>query len=182
MKEGMAKTSMGRFSIPLTRQQEQFSIAYIHAIASVAGYSIDKTEVDVDSIDLTIIQCGDDDEDYPDIEGLRVQLKCTYANVPDRERGVLRFPLKVKNYNDLRRNSFFPRILIVVHTPRNLGEWLTHSEEGLSLYHSAYWVSLRNAPATENQENVTVNVPLNQKFTVDELTRIMDLLARGERP
>jgi hypothetical protein len=177
----MAKTSMGRFTIPPTIQQEQFSIAYVRAIASVAGYSIDKPEVDTDSIDLAIVQCGDD-EFYPDIERLHVQLKCTYTHVPNEEQGCIKFPLKIKNYNDLRRNCAIPRILVVVHTPREVHGWLTHSEDSLSLYHSAYWVSLRNAPATENQDSVTIDVPLNQKFTVDELSSIMNLLAMGEKP
>jgi len=39
------------FQMPLKRQQEQFSLAYIHAIASVAGYSIEEIRVDIDSID-----------------------------------------------------------------------------------------------------------------------------------
>lgn len=172
---------MGRFTIPLTRQQEQFSLAYIRSIASVAGYSIEEIHVDVDSIDLTITQCGNDEE-YPMIEGLRVQLKCTYAHTPNVEKGCIKFPLDVKNYNDLRRKSLNPRVLVVLHTPKDLDSWLKHSDDCLTLYHNAYWLSLRDYPITENKENITIDVPLSQKFTVDELTKLMDLLATGERP
>lgn len=173
---------MGRFTIPLTAQQEQFSIAYVRAIASVAGYSVEKPEVDADSIDLRITQCGGEDDTYPDIEGLGVQLKCTYAHTPNEEQGCIKFPLSIKNYNDLRRNNMSPRILVVVHTPKDLAGWLAHSDDSLTLYHSAYWVSLRNHPATQNTNNITIDVPLNQRFTVDGLVRIMDLLATGEKP
>jgi len=35
-----------------TRQKEQFSIAFVRAIAAVSGYNITRCEVDDDSIDL----------------------------------------------------------------------------------------------------------------------------------
>jgi hypothetical protein len=170
---------MTQFTMPLTQQQEQFSIAYVHSIASAAGYGIEEVRVDIDSIDLTITQYGQDNA-YPLIEGLRVQLKCTYAYKP-RSDGI-HFPLRVKNYNDLRRDCLNPRILVVLYTPKEVGNWLEHSDNYLSLYHCAYWKSLRGKPPTKSSDNVTITIPKSQQFTVDALLQIMDLLAQGRRP
>jgi len=42
----------------ISQQQEQFSRAYVHAIASVAGFTIYTPQVDDDSVDLGIAQTG----------------------------------------------------------------------------------------------------------------------------
>jgi len=170
---------MARFSIPKNSRQEQFSIAYIRSIASVAGYAVDETRVDVDSVDCTIVQPGDSDE-FPEIEGLRVQAKCTYAHRP--KSGSIRFPLSIKNYNDLRRECMNPRILVIVHVPQQIGNWLRHWNDSMSLYHCAYWLSLRGQPPVPNSTNVTVTIPTSQVFTVDALVAMMDGLAEGIRP
>lgn len=40
----------------ISQQQEQFSRAYVHAIASVAGFTLYIPQVDDDSVDLGIAQ------------------------------------------------------------------------------------------------------------------------------
>lgn len=169
---------MSAFKLPLPRQQEEFSIAFVHAVASTAGFSIEEIRVDVDSVDLTIMQFGTDD-DFPFFDSLRVQLKCTYAHRP--HGGHFPFPLSVKNYNDLRRRTAYPRILVVVHIPENVDNWLEQSEDSLALYHCGYWISLRDMPATSNTKSVTVNILTAQRFTVAQLQEIMRLIAEGER-
>ena len=43
----------------LNEQKEQFSLAYIRAVAAQAGYQITKPELDNDSVDGTLIaDCG----------------------------------------------------------------------------------------------------------------------------
>jgi hypothetical protein len=167
---------MTEFIMPETTQQEQFSIAYVHSIASAAGYGIEEIRVDVDSIDLSIVQYGQGDEN-PEIDTLRAQLKCTYKFKP-KEDG-LHFQLKKKNYDDLRRKCIFPRVLIVLYVPDNVEKWLQHSDSNLSLYHCAYWLSLREMPSRDTD---SVMVTLTKKFTIDELKRIMNLLAQGRQP
>lgn len=167
---------MSVYTMPLTQQQEQFSIAYVHSIASAAGYGVEGIRVDVDSVDLMITQYGQDDI-FPEIDVLQVQLKCTYAHKPKADG--IHFPLKLKNYDDLRRNCHNPRILVVVYVPNTVDDWLSHSDDSLALRHSAYWVSLRNSPAVTT-DTPTVVAP--NKFTVDALKQIMNLLVKGLRP
>lgn len=168
--------TMAAYTMPLTTQQEQFSLAYVHSITSAAGYGLEEIRVDVDSVDLTIVQYGEG-ESYPQIEGLRVQLKCTYAHPPSADG--LHFPLKAKNYDDLRRECMNPRILVVLYVPNDVSRWLIHEKDSLSLYHSAYWLSLRGRPRRDTE---TVTVILKDAFTVGSLQAIMQAIAKGIRP
>lgn len=170
---------MNDFTIPLTTRQEQFSIAYLRAIASVAGYSIEEMHVDMDSLDASIMQRGNE-QGFPLIESLRVQLKCTYSHSP--KNGHLAFPLSKKNYDDLRRECLNPRILVVVHVPKNLDDWIDHQNQQMLLRHEAYWKNLHGMPATSNKDSITVKLDTKQKLTVGELQRLMNILARGQKP
>lgn len=176
---------MGNYKISDTKRQEQYSLAYIKAIASVAGYSVDDVSVDEDSIDLTINQRADpnsDGEDYPLLEGLRVQLKCTYSHQPNPETNCIHIDISRKNYQDLRRpKTVIPRILVVLYTPREFDGYLRHIDLSMELLNTAHWLSLQGwEPLPEGQNSKTVQVPLNQKFTVSSLRQMMDCLAIAE--
>lgn len=84
----------------LNDQKEQFSIAYVRAVASVAAAKVSRVEVDDDSVDVTLERSGGC------APRLDLQLKCT--GVDDHPAGVVTFPLKLKNYDDLRRRTLAP--------------------------------------------------------------------------
>ncbi|MEN8221436.1 MAG: DUF4365 domain-containing protein [Pseudomonadota bacterium] len=160
-------------------------MAYIHAIAAAAGFGIEKPQIDMDSVDLVVKQYGDSQlEDYPEYDALYVQLKCTSRSELIKADHIA-YPLKIKNYNYLRKKTMNPSILIVLHVPEETQDWLKCSEQELTLCYSAYWLSLENKPDVTNgkkDQRVTVHVPLKNKLTVKELERIMNLLAKGEKP
>jgi len=177
---------MKSFKLHDSLQKEEFSIAYIHAIAAAAGFGIENPRIDVDSVDLVVKQYGDSQlEDYPFYEALNVQLKCTSRSELIKTDHIA-YPLKIKNYNDLRQKTMNPRILIVLQVPEETQDWLKCSEQELTLRYSAYWFSLKKEPAVpitgKKDQKVTVHVPLKNKMTVKELQRIMNLLAKGEKP
>ena len=161
------------------QQKEQFSNAYIRAIAATAGYNVYKPEVDDDSVDWGIGARGRSGTvRSPKLE---LQLKCTSREILKDEH--LAFPLKLKNYNELRYDDYqIPRILVVVIVPDNVSNWLTQTEESLALRHCAYWLSLRGTGETTNVESMTVHLPRRQVFSVDGLTQIMKRIANGELP
>ncbi len=162
----------------LSNQKEQFSAAYVRAIASVAGYAVSRPEVDVDSVDLTLSAHGLQGETRS--PKLDIQLKCTARK---GSGAILRFPLKRKNYDDLRGEGFLvPRILVVVTVPAKPQEWLVQSEEQLALRHCGYRLSLREAPETRNEASVTVEIPRGSILSVEALARIMKGIAQGETP
>ncbi len=170
---------MSNFIMPLTQQQEQFSQAWLHAVASVAGYSVEFTKVDIDTIDARIVQFGKNGK-HPKGELVNVQLKCTYARTP--KNGSLKFPLDIRSYDRLRPKVLNPRILLVLHVPSKCEGWLSYGLDQMVLQHCAYWTSLTGKPSTKNIKSVTIDIPLSQKFTVNKLKQMMNLVAKGQRP
>lgn len=176
----------GNYKLSDVKRQEKYSLAYIGAISSVAGYSVDDVEVDEDSIDFTINQRADsesDGEDYPLIEGLKVQLKCTFAHQPNPNTNSIHLTISRKNYQDLiRARTVVPRILVVLYTPREFDAFLNHADFSMELLNTAHWLCLRGWESLpEGQNSIVVRVPLNQRFTVSTLRGMMDCLATTEQ-
>ncbi len=162
----------------LNTQKEEFSYAYIHAVASTAGYSfqIASRPLDLGGIDVTITGTSADEAQYS--PQLDVQVKSTSRDVVSDE--FIRYPLKLKNYNELRKEkTIAPRILVIVLIPDNIDEWVHQSEAELCMRHCGYWMSLRGQPETQNTESVTVNLPRQQLFTVNVLKNLMQRIQAG---
>lgn len=163
----------------INQQKERFSDAYLQAVAAVAGFVCYKPQPDVDSVDWGIGAVGGKGTiRSPRIE---LQLKCTARNLMDDHQ--IRYPLPLKNYDELRAENYqVPRILVVVVIPTEVNEWLIHSEEQLAMRYCGYWVSLRGMPETHNESTVTVHVPRSQRFAVDALCQMMDRIGDGGQP
>lgn len=161
------------------QQKEQFSKAYVRAVAAVGGYTVHEPEVDDDSINLGLAATGG--HGLYRSPRLELQLKCTAQSVLDEE--CLRFPLKIKNYNDLRLQNFLvPRILIVVTVPDRIEDWVLQSEQELAMRHCGYWISIRGMDESANSETVTIAIPRGQQFTVECLTSMMQRIRDGGLP
>jgi Domain of unknown function (DUF4365) len=161
----------------ISQRKEQFSFAFVRAVATVAGNMVAEPAVDDDSIDLWI--GGRVGEDIPRPPRIELQVKCTSARVTRGEHLV--YALKRKNYDDLRlADPIVPRILVVVLVPTDESEWLRQTEEELSLRYCAYWTSLRGMEETKNRGRVTIHVPRANIFSVEGLRDLMKQAARKE--
>lgn len=134
----------------ITTQKEEFSYAYISAVASTAGYSfqIAPRPLDMVGVDVTITGLV-----FPGSRRrtrLDLQLKCTSQDILDNEN--IKFPLEIKNYNELINSNpnDDPLLLVVVLVPEKVEDWLRQSETELCLRRCAYWVSLRGQPESTN--------------------------------
>ena len=162
----------------INSQKEQFSRAYVQAVVAVAGYTWAQPFPDNDSIDLMLsAKGGSGTARRPRVD---LQLKCHAAETPTGSS--FSFPLKIKNYDDLRVDTIVPRILVVLLVPSSPTDWLTYSEQELSLRRAAYWVSLRSQPTRTNKTKVTVPIPRHQHFDVDGLRGIMHRINSGGQP
>lgn len=160
-------------------QKEQFSFAYARAVAAVAQIAVSEPTVDDDSVDLLFQQRGGGG--MMRSPRLDAQVKCTDAAAVTATH--VAYPLKMKNYDDLRAtNLFVPRILIVVTVPNDLVDWLNHSEQELALRKCGYWLSLLGEPPVPNSATRTVQLPRANQFTVAELTGIMQRIGNGQNP
>lgn len=163
----------------LSAQKEQFSRAYVHAVSAAAGYATDRPPVDDDSIDQYF--SGRGGSGTLRAPRLEAQLKCTSQDVVSETS--LTFPLKIKNYDDLRaENVLVPRILIVVAVPEDVGSWLTHEADQVILRRCGWWFSLRGMPATTNTTAVSITIPRSQIFNPQQLEEIMGRISNQDLP
>lgn len=161
------------------RQKEEFSNAFIQAVAATAGFGLARPWVDDDSVDWSIAQAGGSGT----VRSPRLDLQLKSSSSVQIRDDVIPFPLKIKNYEDLRAtNCLVPRILVVVLLPKEVDDWLELSDEQLVMRHCAYWMSLCGMEEVENESRVTVKVPIEQKFDTQSLSTIMELISKGERP
>jgi hypothetical protein len=168
-----------RRSMDVNTQKEQFSIAYVRALAAVAAVKVDRHEVDDDSVDVLLSRAG---KRSPH---LHLQLKC--SSDIDLKPDEFSFRLKLKNYDDLRRPTMVPRILAVLHVPEQVEDWVFEGPDHLLLRHRAYWLSLLGSAevmATKKEDwqekRITVRVPRTNQLTPRELVRMMDNIERTD--
>ena len=153
--------------------ESTLSNAYVYAIAAHAGYNCGEAPLpDRDSVDLQVWAGG---AMRPKID---IQLKAT-INLAATAEGFS-FPLKIKNYNDLRIPTQTPRILVVLDLPNDPDQWLTATADQLVIQRCAYWASLRDAEETTNTSTVNIRIPRENVFDVVTLKRLMDMSRRGK--
>ncbi len=88
-------------------------------------------------------------------------MKCTDSDIPDAPE--FPFPLKKKNYDDLRLTGLIaPRILVVVYVPKEPEQWIESLPCEMVLRRCAFWQSLANAPESGNESTVTIHIPAAQ--------------------
>ncbi len=160
-------------------QKEEFSYAYVRAVATVAGCVCERATAPLDRLGIDLILTGLKSPPQENFPILYVQVKCTSREVINDD--VVRFPLSVKNYNELRViNRYPPIILIVVVVPEKVEEWLQQSEASLCLQRCGYWLSLAGTDVTKNQDNITVSIPRKNLFTPQVLEGIMEKILQGD--
>lgn len=147
--------------------ESALSIAYVHAIAAHAGYVCGEPPgPDRDSIDIQVASGG---SMRPKLD---IQLKASIQLCCLGDK--FSYPLKIKNYNDLRLETQTPRILVVLDLPQEKERWLTVSVDELIIRRAAYWVSLSGAQASSNIKSVTIHIPKRNIFDVDALSNLME--------
>lgn len=152
-------------------QMEQRSLAVVRAVAADAGYQVVRPDPDDDSVDgILMARFGR----RPRIE---FQAKATARDIMGTNS--LRFPLPVKNYDELRLASWTPRILVVALMPEESDPWLSQTDDELCLHSSVYWVSLADMPSVSNTATVTVQIPTANVFDRAQLEAMMSRAEAG---
>ena len=165
--------------------EAQLSYAYLHAVASHAGIACQEARRSLDNagVDATLhlIKNFGPTAKLTEIS-LHIQLKAT-VTPPSRKNGGLSYFLReTEHYDRLRSDSSLPpRLLAVLFLPPNHLEWLTHSPDQLVLARAAYWVSLLDAPTTENRSGQTIYLPESQPLSPVGLHDLFRRVAHQER-
>jgi len=158
--------------LALTDIEEELSRAYVQAVAARAGYTTAHYSQDRNGIDM-LIQAGGDMR-----PAIALQLKAT-INLGNTSNGFFRFPLKSENHNLLCFPSQTPRLLVVLDLPKDQTEWLTITADELILRRRAYWLNFRGHDETENKSSITVHIPEQNLFNVDNLRLLMEQSRKG---
>jgi hypothetical protein len=165
--------------VTVNEQKQQLSVAYVHAVAAHAGYTCQVQIVDEDSVDVLIgAKAYVQDRAVLCSPRLEVQLKATSS--PRLGAKHITFPLKRKNYEELRARTLIPRLLVVLVLPKNPAEWIETSEECMISRRCAYWASLFGVAETGNTRSVSVGLPRSQQFNVEQLQGLMRRVSRQE--
>lgn len=164
--------------------EAELSYAYLHAVASKAGFSCEyrNRHLDGAGVDATIAEDGRQLADDSTLTSfaMDVQLKATYQELP-QENGRFSFVLAVALYDKLRSAKVeAARVLVVLRLPPNADEWLQISEDALVAKRCAYWVSLRGADPSENKEAQTVHIPRQNVLSPVGLIDLMARLSKRE--
>jgi hypothetical protein len=164
--------------------EAELSYAYLHAVASHAGFSCEyrNRHLDGAGVDATITEDGRklDADSVLTSFSVDVQLKATYQDLTERE-GKIAYELLLSHYDKLRLEEVAaPRLLVLLRLPRSPEEWLTISEESLVAKRCAYWVSLRGAATSENEKKQTVYVPRLNLLSPQGLRDVMARFSRLE--
>jgi hypothetical protein len=162
--------------------EAQLSYAYLHAVASAAGFNcrVGNQIEDAEGIDAVITAYFEPAINYRTQITINVQLKAT-IQTPANDGAFLSYFIQgVRRYDKLRADHKEPiRLIIVLFLPREREAWLTAAPEQLILQKAAYWASLRHAPPTANDTGCTVKIPVSQILTPASLIDLVQNLAAG---
>lgn len=167
-------------SMDLSGLKEGFSLGYIQAVAAAAGCTFERTVNDRFSIDAMLSKEAGG-HTYT-LSSLGIQAKCTAAH--QFKKGVLKFSLSRKNYEDLSDPmAMFPRILVVLLVPRAPEQWIVQRKRITTVKHCAFWTSLRGLPPMpEDAKTVSVRILEEHVFSSAALHAMMKRIGDGGVP
>jgi hypothetical protein len=167
-----------RQQLPESEMKQQFSIAFVHMVASAAGCSTKVHSTDYDGVDITISSSIE----YEKFTGseIELQIKCTaQQNLLTNE--AMTWVLDAKPFRKLTDpRTYVPRFLAVLLVPNKSSLWLEQDEAGLLTESRMYWERasmLGSIPGTQHSK--TVHLPRKNLFDVDQLQVIMKKIGDG---
>jgi hypothetical protein len=162
------------------QRQEALSRAYVHAVAAMAGFSRTARATDY-GIDLSLYAVARRGSRYVET-GIVLDVQVKSTTRAGRELNTICYDLDVKANDDLRDPAaHIPLILVLVVLPVDPADWLSQTEEGLTIRRCAYWQSLAGRGPTSRGRTVRLRIPRANVFSSSALADIFKHLgARGE--
>jgi hypothetical protein len=158
--------------------KEQFSLGYVHMVASAAGFSIKNHSTDYDGVDVTIFSSAEYETYYgPQFE---LQVKCTSRRSVVRPMGIA-WRMEARPFRKLTSEKrFIPAYLGVLIVPGDPETWLEQDQEKLLTRSCMYWqAATRLGEIDATADSKTVHLPLTNLFDVDQVRRIMESMGDG---
>ena len=151
----------------ISAQKEMYSLAMISSLAAVAGVKCEFTSsVDDDSIDGRWYRAGG--------AAPEIHFQAKFHGMDDPLCCDFLYPLKMKNYDDLRRETINPRVLLLVVASKSSHKWLKFGAESVSLSRLTFYKSLRGYPASKNATVETLNIPFANVIRPDLIVQMLN--------
>jgi hypothetical protein len=166
-------------SLPLSAMKEQFSLGFVHMVASAAGFSIKNHNTDYDGVDVTIFSSAEYETFYgPQFE---LQVKCTSQRSVVRE-GSVAWRMEAGPFRKLTsKKRFIPAYLGVLVVPGDPEAWLEQDQEKLLTRSTMYWQAAALLGEIDaNADSKTLHLPLRNLLDVPQLRRIMESMGDGD--
>ncbi len=160
--------------------KEALSLAYVQAVCGMAGYNYGTDAKDY-GFDITIKSIIQRQSGRLCLSGYNVDLQIKATTVFTINGTHVKYSLKNKNYNDLAEaDPGTKRILVVLLLPEEKTSWLNQDPESLVMKKCAYWISLEGSDIKTNEDSsTTIDIPLENVFSVENLGTIMDKIKEG---
>ncbi|MFC4082853.1 DUF4365 domain-containing protein [Amycolatopsis samaneae] len=157
-----------------SEHQGAFGESFVQVLASAAGLTVAKENIDTRGIDLTLGYKGFlGGWRHPSIE---VQVKTWIRHRATHRNGFWKYRMNAKHFNELAGQNFrMPRFLVLVIVPDDWPEYATPTQEHTELRHAAYWVSLLDQHPVDPEQvsTVAVDVPVRNLLTVPALQQLL---------
>lgn len=154
--------------------QESLSVAYVHALAGMAGVNLVDSRAHDYGVDGTFrpVVIRQDGRRVESGEALDFQLKSS-----TRWRGSethVTYDLEAATFNDFvtRSPAAVPFVLLLLCLPKSEMYWFHTTERETLLRHGCYWFKPTGAP-TLNTRTVTIHIPRSNILSVGSLLTLL---------
>ncbi|MFI0978894.1 DUF4365 domain-containing protein [Streptomyces sp. NPDC021093] len=152
--------------------QGWYGETFVSAIAAAAGFQV---AVPYPDIGKDLILGRDHADPELDVQ-IALQVKSRRVGEFTMAGDDFGISLPVEQYKRLRGRRQVPCYLVMVVVPQDPGQYIRVEQQALTLYHSAYWLSLEHhtMPVQQGRKYVTVSVPRDNLLTIDVLHEFFD--------
>jgi hypothetical protein len=163
-------------------KKENLSSRTIEAFANNLGYDVETVKkdygVDVRIIEYTVRTLPTGKKHYlPSNRELKIQLKATTENSINRTKGIIKYNLRSKNYNDMvdHQNWQRPTYLFLVVLPENELNWFHYDTDELILRNQCYWyIHPPGTTLTKNTSSNIIDIPIHQILDQNTISHLLD--------
>ena len=160
-------------------KKENISISYLEAICASQGINMQLNRNDADGIDVLLSKWLTQNNGNKYHAKIDVQLKASSSGHTEHEN-YYSYPLKIKNYNDLREPATVKPYLFLLVLPENEIDWVIHSVNELVIKQCMFWLDLSSSPATSNTSSTTVHFPKAHIVSPKALEEILQTVMRSQ--
>ena len=159
-----------------SKRKEEISLSYLNAICAFVGIGVTVNKHDDDGIDVFLQKIISLQSGGKLNTNITAQLKSTSQQLVETDE-IIRYQLKVKNYNDLCRKSTSQQLLFVLVLPNEEAEWIKHNVDELVIKKCMYWVDLSNNTESTNVDNITIELSKKNYVSSETLIQIFEKVA-----